>query len=857
MTLPCPADSNLRLLLDENVDDSIRRDIEVHLETCSRCQKKIESWLDISNVADATIGSGRPDPNIDDDTVERLMQKLQSQPPIQPPSQHSSESKLSGQVLGGYRILEPIGYGSTGVVYRAEDPRLARQVAVKVLRPDFASSDRARSRLEREARAAASLGQQNVVSVFDVCIDPIGISYLVMELVEGGTLRDRLRDSGAVPPRDAAQIVHQLLAGLAAAHEKGLVHRDIKSSNILIESKNGLAKLTDFGLVRDLESDSNLTRDNAIAGTPAYMSPEQVLSPADVDSQADIYSLAVVLYEMLSGELPFRGVERMVLKQVIHDEPRSLRRQNDSISRDLETICFKAMAKVPEARYESAKTMSDDIERWLEGKPILARPVGTFAKLWNWSRRNAGLAALLAISTLLLVLLAVGSTISALSLRTASLETKRHAVAATRQRDQSLETLRTLIFDVNELLEPGEVDLDEAQVTLLTVALKGIEEIERTGADAGVVDVSSVAAKNRLGDVYYRLDRFAEAEVEYQKAVDLSSQLSEGTRRSNVDQKTLLQELLRSYEGLASIAMFSEEGNEGVIEALIEQAEKMAETLTELTGEPVEPMYFADDEFYLSDEEVEALAKELEVILKDHPKLAGRVESATEMTQSLGWHYLENGQDTEAERTYRKLLRWVGKQNAPTHIDDHQPESGEAANVEPKLKPRFERAISMARFAVYNGLSGVASMNDESDLYVKYLRQAVDCLPTVGSQDSVRFHRSASDIAETSVAELLNALDELEPEPWMATYYGFEAAMFKQKHEEFPTNRKLEIEYYLTQANYVQVLAQLESSEADSQWSKLKTRLEKLDFESLPNKYKRRLSTILSSLEQFGFLHSQ
>ena len=846
MTLPCPADSNLRLLLEENVGESIRRDIEQHLESCGQCQKKIEDWLDISNVANSTVGGGRVDPNVEDDTVERLIQKLESQLPIQ----RRLESVLTDQQLGDYRILEPIGYGTTGVVYRAEDPRLGRQVAVKVLRPDFASSDRARSRLEREARAAASLGQQNVVAVFDVCIDPVGISYLVMELIEGGTLRDRLRNSEPIPPRESAEIVRQLLAGLSAAHEKGLVHRDIKSSNILIEEKTGLAKLTDFGLVRDLESDSNLTRDNAIAGTPAYMSPEQVLSPADVDSKADIYSLGAVLYEMLAGELPFRGVERMVLKQVIHDEPRSLRRQNDSISRDLETICLKAMSKSPEARYESAQAMSDDVERWLEGKPILARPVGVFTKFWNWSRRNAGAAALIAISTSLLVLLAVGSTISALTLRTASLETRRHAVAATRQRDQSLETLRTLIFDVNELLEPGEVDLDEAQVTLLTVALKGIEEIERTGADAGVVDVSSVAAKNRLGDVYYRLDRTLEAGVEYQKAVDLSLRLSSEKRDREVDRQTLLRELLRSYEGLASIAMLGDDDEQQRVSTLVDRAVETAGRLGDLTGEYVEPMYFEDVDFDLSDEEVEALVDELDGVLADPPKLAGRVEKAIEITQSLGWHYLENGQDTEAERNYRKLLRWVERSDDPVEVQVDSPEQG---SKEQKQRPRFERAMKMARFAVYDGLSDIAAANSDTELYVNYLRQAIDCLPRVGSADAVRFHRSARDIAEVSLAGLLNALDHMDVEPWMATYYGYESAMARRKHENFPTNRELEIEYYISQAHYVQVLAKLDSNESNQAWEELKNRLDKLEFDLVPASYKRRLLDALDELELFGF----
>ena len=281
------------------------------------------------------------------------------------------------------------GTARRGLVYRADDTRLGREVALKVLRPDLAASERARIRLEREARAAAALRQQHVVAIHDVRIDPEGVSYLVMELVDGGTLKDAIREEGSIAPRRAVKITQQIALALQAAHDKGLIHRDLKSSNILIDANSGSAKLTDFGLVRDLDSDSQLTRENVVAGTPAYMSPEQILAPHEVDHRADVYSLGVVLYELLCGELPFRGIDRMVLQQVLHDEPRSLRRLNDAIDRDLETICLTSISKAAGARYDNAGAMRADLQRWLDGEPILARRIGAFGKLRRWTARHA------------------------------------------------------------------------------------------------------------------------------------------------------------------------------------------------------------------------------------------------------------------------------------------------------------------------------------------------------------------------------------------------------------------------------------------------------------------------------------
>src|SRR5262249_4634067 len=204
----------------------------------------------------------------------------------------------------------------------------------------------------------------------------------------------------------------QVALALTAAHARGLVHRDIKPSNILLEAGSERAKLTDFGLARVTEAVGvSTSQSGRIVGTPGYMSPEQIVSPGEVDGRSDVYSLGVVLYELLTGERPFRGVPHLLLQQVVHDEPRPPRKLSDNIPRDLETVCLKAMAKAPARRYLTVRELAEDLGRFLAGEPIKARPVGSAERLWRWCRRNPALATMGTGVALLLVSVAVVSTL--------------------------------------------------------------------------------------------------------------------------------------------------------------------------------------------------------------------------------------------------------------------------------------------------------------------------------------------------------------------------------------------------------------------------------------------------------------
>jgi WD40 repeat protein/serine/threonine protein kinase len=333
--------------------------------------------------------------------------------------------------IGKFEVLELLGRGAFGAVYRARDPELDRTVAVKVPRAGYFATREEEGRFLREARSAARLTHPGIVPVHEIAHER-GVPYLVSDYVEGLTLADVL--TGGRPSfRETAELVAHIAEALDYAHRQKVIHRDIKPSNILID-RGGRPHLTDFGLARREEGEITVTLDGQVLGTPAYMAPEQAAGERrNVDGRSDVYSLGVVLYELLTGELPFRGNQRMLLHQVLHDEPRPPRRLNDGIPRDLETICLKAMAKEPGRRYATAGALADDLRRYLNREPIRARPVGRAEWLWRWCRRNPVVAGLLvAVLLSLLTGTAVATYFAVHAYREADRATKKEALAETR-----------------------------------------------------------------------------------------------------------------------------------------------------------------------------------------------------------------------------------------------------------------------------------------------------------------------------------------------------------------------------------------------------------------------------------------
>jgi len=293
--------------------------------------------------------------------------------------------------IGRYRILNEIGRGGYCIVYAAEDSELGRPVALKVLR-QAAIDPQPVKRFQCESRIAAGLQHPNIVPVYDVgeAVDGEGapIYYLVMELVRGGTLADLL-NRPETPTKTLIALLEQSARAVEFAHQKGIVHRDLKPGNILVDPA-GNARLTDFGLARLLESSDSLTRSHQVAGTPVYMSPEQIQGRCkDLDGRSDVYSLGVILYEILAKRLPFQAKDWWKLQEeIVRRLPPPPHALVPGVSSDAEAICFKALEKRPEDRYPAARALAQDLRRYLEGRPVAARPISRIRRLARQARRS-------------------------------------------------------------------------------------------------------------------------------------------------------------------------------------------------------------------------------------------------------------------------------------------------------------------------------------------------------------------------------------------------------------------------------------------------------------------------------------
>ena len=304
---------------------------------------------------------------------------------------HSDAVIPSGERFASCRIKRLISRGSMGMVYLARQPKLNRDVALKILLgSEYASEEQIR-RFEREAQTVARLKHPNIVPIYDIGVYK-DKNFFSMEYVEGEPLSDRIR-SGRLTVRESLEIAKQVGRGLQAAHEAGVIHRDIKPANILLDKK-GKAMITDFGLAKWIDSNTRFTRTGVAIGTPSYMSPEQAYGAADINPLTDVYSLGAVLYEMVTFSPPFTGSTHMeIIISVLNKYPPSPRKLNPRINRDIEIIIEKSMEKEPSLRYKNAKDMTDDIQRFIDGEAITARPTSMFIKGVKKIKKHKGVTA--------------------------------------------------------------------------------------------------------------------------------------------------------------------------------------------------------------------------------------------------------------------------------------------------------------------------------------------------------------------------------------------------------------------------------------------------------------------------------
>ncbi|MBK6939314.1 MAG: protein kinase [Planctomycetes bacterium] len=390
-----------------------------------------------------------------------------------------------GKKLGEFRVLREIGRGSMGIVFEAEQEGLKRRVAVKVLPPSLSVTRTVIQRFLREAQSIAKLSHENIVQIYEIG-ESENVNWYAMQFVEGKSL-DRAFKDRKFSPQDCARIVAASARALFYAHENGIIHRDIKPANLILTYKDKPV-ITDFGLARP-EKAATLTESGALVGTPIYMSPEQVRGDRDhIDRRTDIYSLGVTLYEMLTGTIPFEATSTQeILRKIEAEDPRPIRKVAPHVPRALATICHKALEKELERRYQTAIEFALDLERFLAGEAIQARPMGFSTRMLRRARRHKVITSLVAASIVLGGLVVV--------------QTMR---SRTQQRENQLGRYQTVLAEGRAAVESGNT---------ADALLKFTEAIALKPDDATFYV--------ERGKAFYKLSRYEEAIRDFTQALTL------------------------------------------------------------------------------------------------------------------------------------------------------------------------------------------------------------------------------------------------------------------------------------------------------------------------------------------------
>jgi tetratricopeptide (TPR) repeat protein len=560
----CPSKEHLERLLAEQLSDPECAAVALHVEGCAGCREALARLT-----ADATDDPwpagplAQPPPAFLNELAQLPPPELCTPGPATDTPETGGAAPPPGMRprVPGYEVLEELGRGGVGVVYKARHQALQRLVALKVLLAGEHAAPAQLTRFRGEAEALARLRHPNIVQVYEVN-EHGGLPFFALELVDGTTLAERL--GGAPQPvREAARLVEELARAVHAAHQQGVIHRDLKPANILMTA-DGTAKITDFGLAKRVDVVGVPTQSGEIVGTPSYMAPEQARGDRkSVGPASDVYALGAILYELLTGRPPFRAVTPLdTLLQVLNEEPVPPHRLQPKVPRDLETICLKCLAKAPQRRYPTAETLAEDLRRWQAGEPIQARPVGHVERSWRWCRRNPLVAGLTAAVTLLVLAATFTTTALAILAERKAVDTeealKREEALAgqlgnsldeTKQaygklsgeQERTKEALADALkrrkqyraaldaqtsFYLEKLLAQQKV-LTEDHKQFLRQALKSYEDLAAEVGQDEETRAGVAAAHKRVGAIRVRLGMHKEAEEAYRRAVALHKELAD------------------------------------------------------------------------------------------------------------------------------------------------------------------------------------------------------------------------------------------------------------------------------------------------------------------------------------------
>jgi tetratricopeptide (TPR) repeat protein/tRNA A-37 threonylcarbamoyl transferase component Bud32 len=427
--------------------------------------------------------------------------------------------------VGDYELLQMIGRGGMGFVYKARQKSLNRLLAVKMIRTRDGGATVDLQRLLHEAETIAHLDHPHIVPIYEVGWDQ-GAPYFSMKLVEGGSLADTL-PRFAAQPRASARLMVQVARAVHHAHQRGILHRDLKPSNILLD-QDGQPHVTDFGLAKRLETDSGLTQSGTIVGTPSYMAPEQARArQGTITTATDLHGLGAILYALLTGNPPFRGDTVLdTLEQVKELEPERPSGQNRHVDRDLETICLKCLSKEPRQRYGSAEALAEDLERWLNGVPVLARRSRVGERLAKWAKRRPAVAVMVGLTGLMFLALLAGAVWHNARLNAALQEREREGRRAEANFQRTLQAMDRLLTWVGDGHLAHVPRMEPVRRQVLEDALAFYQQFLHDQDPAPAVRREVGRAYGRVGRIYSMLRRHAEAAAAYRHGAALLEELA-------------------------------------------------------------------------------------------------------------------------------------------------------------------------------------------------------------------------------------------------------------------------------------------------------------------------------------------